>query len=364
MPPRRSVAALLVAILAASALSGCIGSLVPSTGFGANWPAKMVGVDALHDRGLTGKGVKVAVIDTGIDLSHPEFAGVTVLWADLVNGRSDKPYDDNGHGTHVAGIIAAQGEWTTSFSGFYLKGIAPKVTLIAIKAIAADGTGDESKVAAGIDAAVKHGADVIVLSLGGESGFVFSTDTEEAVDRAVAKGVYVVAAAGNAKKDQTGSSCRVASPASVDGVIAVGAVDKRAVIGSFSCMGSCNNSDLVSRARSLGECSRGYHGDPNQKPEIVAPGVSILSAWKEGKYVEATGTSQSAPVVGGILALALEANKDLVRKDRATVMRVKDALMGTAKKVGPLEGQTQSAHDAFYGYGLIDGVKLVDRLRR
>ena len=352
----RPVALLLVAVLAAIPFAGCLEFVrAGSEGYGETWPLALIQADELHERGLTGKGVKVAIIDTGIDLSHPEFKGVEVSWADLVNGRASA-YDDNGHGTHVASIIAAQGSWNTMLSGFRLKGVAPGVSLIVIKAIDASGRGDEARVARGVNTAVNAGADIIVLSLGGDTRAVFGTSTESAVRGAIEKGVYVVAAAGNAAEGQT--SCTVSSPASVEGVIAVGAVDRNAVIGDFSCRGS--------GSEGRGSVLPGVPSpvtssvDPHKKPEVVAPGVDILSAWAGNEYAVARGTSQAAPMVGGILALILEAKPSLASRDEATVEALKEKLMVSSRKVGPLAGQGSTAHDARYGYGLIQGAALLD----
>lgn len=352
----RSLALCLVALVAAVPLSGCTDVVhAGSEGYGETWPLQMIQATVLHERGLSGKGVKVAIIDTGIELSHREFEGVAVEWADLVNGR-ERAYDDNGHGTHVAAIVAAQGTWNTMLSGFRLKGVAPGVSLIIIKAIDADGRGDETRVARGVTTAVNAGADVIVLSLGGDTRPIFGTNTESAVEGAVARGVYVVAAAGNAQEGQT--SCTVSSPASAESVIAVGAVDQDARIGSFSCRGTGKEGggQVLPGVPSPVTNSR----DPHKKPEVVAPGVDILSAWKDGGYASARGTSQAAPMVGGVLALLLEAKPSLANRDQNTVYAVKEKLMVSSKKIGPLVGKGSTAHDDAYGYGLIQAEALLD----
>ena len=357
---RRPVAVFLVLLLAAVPLSGCLDIVnAGSDGYGENWTLSLVDADALHDRDLLGRGVTIAIIDTGIDLSHPEFEGVTIQWADLVNGRSEA-YDDNGHGTHVAGIVAAQGRWSTMFSGFRLKGVAPEADLIVIKAMDQDGNGDETRVAKGINTAVANGADVVVLSLGGNTRPIFGTRTEEAVKGAVAKGVFVIAAAGNKQEGQ--SDCTILSPASVEGVIAVGAVDRHAVIGDFSCRGT--------GAEGGGSVLPGVPNptsgskDPHKKPEVVAPGVDVLSAWKGGGYAVARGTSQAAPMVAGVLALILEAKPELqpggsANKGAETVTKVKNALVVTSAKVGPLAGKGTTAHHDRYGYGLVQAEALL-----
>lgn len=355
--------ALLVALLLASVpLAGCL-DLPNATrdGFGETWALEMIQADKLHERGLTGKGVKIAIIDTGIDLSHPEFKGLDIQWADNVAGSKDA-YDDHGHGTHVAGIVAAQGTWGTAFSGFRLRGVAPGAELIVIKAMDKDGNGDESDVAQGITTAVSAGADVIILSLGGKTRAIFGTNTENAVRSAISKGVFVVAAAGNVDERTGETDCAITSPASVEGVIAVGAVDQDEVIGDFSCRGTGDegSGSVLPGIPSPVTRSR----PPHQKPEVVAPGVSILSAWdrEQTDYALATGTSQAAPFVGGLLALILEELPELRRQDEATVVDVKSKMMVVSKKIGPLEGQGSTAHDDRYGYGLIQGEALLEAL--
>jgi serine protease AprX len=346
-------------------MAGCTGlGSATTNGYGEGaWTLHMIQADTLHNAGLSGKGIKVAIIDTGIDLNHDEFRGVQIEWADLVNNQKTA-YDDNGHGSHVAGIVAAQGTWKTVFNGYRLKGVSPGVSLIVIKAIDASGHGDESRVAQGVTTAVSAGANVIVLSLGGDTRAIFGTNTEGAVKQAISQGVFVVAAAGNVDKDSGETSCTVTSPASVDGVIAVGAVARNESIASFSCHGTGSTGGGGSlpigglRNPSPGTPSQ----DPDKKPEVVAPGVDITSAWKDGGYAIAQGTSQAAPMVGGILALMLEKHPELKNRNAATVERVKGALEASSKKIGPLAGQGATAHDDSYGYGLVQGDALMRAL--
>jgi serine protease AprX len=356
------VAFVLVALVAVPA-AGCMDLANASkNGYGENWPLKMVQANVLHDKGLTGKGVKVAIIDTGIDLSHPEFRGVQVAWADLVNHRADA-YDDHGHGTHIAGIVAAQGTWSTILSNFRLKGIAPAVSLIVVKVMDAQGNGDEPRVAQGINTAVGAGADVIVLSLGGQTRAIFGTNTENAVKAAIGRGVFVVAAAGNLDKESGETDCAITSPASVEGVIAVGAVSRTGAIADFSCHGTGKEGQ--------GQIAPGIPSpvggsvDPHKKPELVAPGVDVLSSWSKSavshasEYALASGTSQAAPIVGGVLALILQAHPELAQQDEATVYRVKEALMSSSRKIGPLDPGDATSHDERYGYGLVQADALL-----
>lgn len=348
---RPGVAALVPLVFLAAALSGC---LVES-----DWALQMTGIAALHARGLTGKDVKVAVIDTGIDPSHPEFNGLKVVWRDLVNGRTT-PYDDSqvGHGTHVAGIIVAQGDLVQGLmNGVRLKGAAPGVSLIIAKAVGGNGEGRDEDVGAAVDFAVAQGAHVIVMSLGGRPGVLLvGTQTESAVNRAIQRGIVVVAAAGNVPPGEAPKD-DVASPASVAGVLAVGAVDRDKRIGSFSQHGGDG-------------CTLGPIGcrqDPHKKPELVAPGVQILSAAKDQRYAIADGTSQATPFVGAAVALLLEAKPEYKPGggqggSKAAVDRIKLALAQSAEKIGPLSGQGALAHDERYGYGLLRADQALARL--
>jgi subtilisin family serine protease len=347
----RAVALLFPVLLVSAALSGC---LVESA-----WALDMTGISALHARGYKGAGVKLAVIDTGIDPNHPEFKGLKVVWRDLVHGRA-QPYDDSqvGHGTHVAGIIIAQGDLVQGLTnGVRLQGAAPEVSLIVAKAVGGSGEGRDEDVAAAVNFAVQQGAHVIVMSLGGRPGLLLvGTATEGAVNNALNRGVVVVAAAGN-RQDPNEANDDVASPASVPGVIAVGAVDKDKRVAPFSFRGSDG-------------CTLGPIGcrqDPHKKPEIVAPGVGILSAARDQRYAIADGTSQATPFVGAAVALLLQANPEFKAGgarggSRSSVDAIKLALAQTAEKVGPLRGQGALGHDDAYGYGLLRADLALARL--
>ena len=227
---------------------------------------EMTGLDRVD--GFEGSGVKICVVDTGIDISHPdlEFANV-IGWNDLISG-SDSPYDDEGHGTAMVGIIASKGG---------LNGVSPEADLLIAKAISDDGSGTDSTIADAVDWCVDEGADIISLSLGGSQGFgsgFFTTDQlEESVQEAIDLGVYVVAAAGNDGEDDDGD---VESPGSVEDVICVGAVTRTSSIWSGSSVGDNNGrlwpNPILPRQ------------DPDKKPEIVAPGheVPILMARSTG----------------------------------------------------------------------------------
>lgn len=298
------------------------------------WAFEFTQITDMNDDGYKGEGIIVGIVDTGIDITHPDLDHINITgWVDYVNGRED-PYDDQGHGTHIAGIIAAKGE---------IDGAAPEVKLVVVKAISSSGSGSDSDVADGIDYCVEKGADVICLSLGGMARILNIGDsTAAACEDAIDSGVYVVAAAGNDGESDDGD---VSSPAVVDGVIAVGAIDEDKKIASFSSIG--DNDGLF-------PLPFDDRVDPDKKPELVAPGVDIISTHLDGGYAKSSGTSQATAFVAGCMALLLEADSHYQRDggsggDSDAVSDVKNALMNSAEK---LSGQ-DTPHDDHYGYGLI-----------
>lgn len=346
---------LLVALLgAATVLAGCTQIVQQVSGQPNNdWALEMTGVAALHDDGLTGRGVKVAVVDTGIDAAHPDFGGVALQWNDQVNGRAE-PYDDAGHGTHVSGLVVAQ----AGSEGLdpRVLGMAPGAALIHVKAVPASGSAEGSDVARAIDRAADMGAHVIVLSLGGGQGLpIIGQQVEDAVNRAIDEGIVVIAAAGNAEEGSSGSECEVSSPGSVPAVIAVAAVDEDQRIADFSCTGNNSGGPLgILRPE-----------DPNRKPELSAPGVALIGPWPgldcagtRSSYCVLSGTSQAAPIVGGAVALLLEAHPDMRRQGRDTVIAIKRALTETAETA---PGQS-APHDDRYGYGIVRVDEALQRL--
>lgn len=340
----RARATVLVLLLVASAAtSGCFG------GVASDWAYKMVGLRAAQGS-YSGNNITIAIIDTGIDRNHTSLDHTKIVaWKDYVNGRKT-PYDDVGHGSHVAGIIVGKGaDFGARWQGFDLKGAAPDAKLIVVKAIRADETGSTADVISGINFAVSNGADVICMSLGSkpsELGIVLDQDIRSAVDSAVSRGVVVVASAGN--QNPSGPKQNdVSVPANLPNVIAVGAVDEDRNMADFSIHGDNDGTIFGVNART----------DPDKKPEVVAPGVGIKSAWKDGRYATASGTSQAAPFVCGGIALLLQKCVQMrVADSSATVRQIKDALRKTAE---PLEGQRRP-HDDASGYGLFRADQLLN----
>jgi serine protease AprX len=266
----------------------------------------------------------VAVIDTGIDAAHVDLDGGKVIgWKDLVNNRTT-PYDDQGHGTHCASIVAGEGD-----SNPVHKGVAPGAALVGVKVLDSQGSGSMSTVTAGIDWAVQnkdtYGIEVLSLSLG-TSGSSDGTDaTSVAVNNASAAGLAVAVAAGNSGP----LASTIGSPGAADKAITVGA-------GADLNEGGFNITYFS---------SRGPTADGRVKPDIFAPGYNITAAKANSgnQYVTYSGTSMATPFTAGTIALIHDANPSM------TEPQIKNALYSTAIDFG------KAGKDNEYGYGRLDG---------
>ncbi len=245
--------------------------------------------------------VIVAVVDSGVDSTHPDLQGKVIAGYDFVNNDSD-PSDDRGHGTKVAGIIAANTDNRVGIAGINWNG-----KILSEKALDQYGYGLSSNIAKAITHATDNGAKVINLSLGGTSN---SSTLKSAVDYAYNKGVTLVAAAGNSG-DNT-----IFYPAGYSNVIAVGSVNIELLRSSFS--------------------SYGPHLD------VVAPGELIYTTRPNSEYVRSTGTSFSAPFVSALASLLLSLNQQL------TPSQIQDIIQKTAKDAG------DPGWDQFYGWGIMN----------
>ncbi|MEH2176259.1 S8 family peptidase [Nostoc sp.] len=268
---------------------------VPDLG-GNNWGADLVKAPEVWAHGYTGKGVVVAVVDTGVDYNHEDLKNN--IWTntkeiagngidDDGNGYVDDNYgwnfadqnnntlDDNGHGTHVSGTIAGEN------NNYGVTGIAYDAKIMPVKALDSSGSGSYSSISKGIRYAVDNGANVINLSLGGASS---NRTLESAINYASSKGVIVVMAAGNDGDSSPDYPARYASKSG----IAVGAVDKNNNLADFS-----NRSGT------------------NPIAYVTAPGVKVYSSVPNNQYATYSGTSMAAPHVAGIVALMLSANHNL-----------------------------------------------------
>ncbi len=355
--------------LAVLLLSGCLGGIDRT-----EWAFDDAGIDAVAATGRDGRGVTIAILDTGVNVQHPALDhlvdtdpnnGQLVAFRDFI-GNADgvrEAFDENGHGSHVVGIIAARDSTSGLSDGADLKGAAPRAQIIVGRVCAE--LCDASLLPAAIQWAVDEGADVISMSLGGHFALVDSRQriaVEAAVNDAIDRGVVVVAAAGN----QGMGAPDVESPANIQGVIAVGSVGKDGQVSDFSSRGSAQNNtcrqppvplpvpvpippSLPSLLPvTLSRC------DPDMKPEVVAPGEDIVSAWAGKGYYKASGTSQAAPFVTATVALMLQGHSPL--STRAQVEAVKEALVDSAK---PLDGQALP-HDDGAGYGRLDALAALN----
>ncbi len=318
------------------------------------WAYKAIQVNDLRSEGLDGEGVIVGLIDTGIDLTHPELRHVElVAWRDLIN-RESEPYDDDEsyHGTAMAGIIAGK-----------TYGISPEVSLVVVKAIPGDGGASDSNIYSAIRFCMQNGADIISMSLGGTElrlenllGPWQDSQLEQACNDATEQGIFLVAAAGNDGGENDDGE--VAVPGVHDSVITVGAVNEDLKIASFSSAGD-NDGRFPNLIINWDPWER---DDPNKKPEIVAPGVGIVAPGVGHGYYEFDGTSVSVPFVTGGLALILSELTQYQHENNsgeADITKVKEAIMSTSKK---LDNQDKP-HDERYGYGLFQAFDLYRELK-
>ncbi|HEY8283679.1 MAG TPA: S8 family serine peptidase, partial [Chloroflexota bacterium] len=260
-----------------------------------------------HQRGLTGKGVRVAIVDTGIDGNHPDLKGRVVAAANFSSDRDT--LDHMGHGTHVAGIVGGTGAASDGKYG----GVAPQAELLNAKALNRSGGGTNSGILKAMEWAADQGARIESLSLGG--GATNGTDPlSQAVNNISAKkNVLFVIAAGNSGQ-RSGNGRLVSTPGAADAALTVGAIDKSKNLAPFS--------------------SRGPRlGDFALKPDIVAPGVNITSARANGSdgnwYVAYSGTSMATPMVSGAAAIVWQLHPGW------SAQQVKAALMNAANPIGP-----------------------------
>ena len=292
---------------------------------------------------LDGEGVSVCIVDSGINLSHPDLEKLELSgWSDFINQESE-PYDDNGHGTSMAGILVADG---------WMKGIAPKVDLFVAKALdGVNGQGSDEVVAQAIDWCVAQNVNIISLSLGGAPGILpfnpFSgRDSGDAANDAINQGIVVVAAAGNdGGADDDGD---VAHPSSEQLVISVGGVNTNGNHWEGSSIGD-NNGNLFPIILP--------RQDPNKKPEIVAPAEMVPVINNQESWSLVDGTSAATVFVTGAIALLLEEHPELSSSgqgDSNTVVQIKQLIVNSVK---PSDGQ--EGHDDNYGYGLLQIKDLI-----
>ncbi|MEV0218429.1 S8 family peptidase [Streptomyces sp. NPDC050704] len=286
-----------------------------------------IGAPAAHAAGHDGKGVKVAVLDTGIDATHPDLKDRI----DAVKNFSTAAdtVDRAGHGTHVASTIAGSG--AASPAGTKYAGVAPGARLLVGKVLDDEGSGEDSGVIAGMQWAVAQGAEVVNMSLGGEDGPGLDP-VEQAVNdlSATSDALFVIAAGNEGPGEGT-----IGTPGSAAAALTVGAVDRRDAVAEFS--------------------SRGPTADGFLKPDVTAPGVGIVAAKAaEGDmgdpaadgYVSMSGTSMATPHVAGAAAILAQ------KYPGWTGRQIKAALTASAKPAAATSAYTQ-------GTGRVDAARAI-----
>ena len=271
----------------------------------------------VNNKQILGSGVNVAVFDTGIDYNHPLLAGKITAQYDFAEKDTDAFDDTSGHGTHVAGIIAAG-------DGI---GIAPSVNLLIARVFDDSNNGEIAWLASASQWAINNNAKVVNMSLGDENAGA-NESMRSIVDSLNNMGIIVAAAIGN-KGSGTGTTT---SPGNCPNAIGVGAVNNSNAIASFSSRGPIS-----------------WDGSSYTKPDIVAPGVSIYStkpAWSSN-YGTYDGTSQSTPHIAGVVALILEANPNLGSSS------IKQILKNTVDDLG------DTGEDNVYGAGVINAYNAI-----
>jgi subtilisin family serine protease len=265
------------------------------------WGWYRIGADKALAEEYCGAGVVVAVLDTGIDLDHPDLADNIVEGWNFVDSNGDVS-DLDMHGSMVSGVIAA-----VANNGLGLVGVAPKAKIMPLKVLDTNG-GNIRDIASAIRYAADNGAKVITMSFAGQYSR-FSISTERAIDYAYRQGCVLVAAAGNNNTDD------LVFPASYEQVIAVSAIDQNDLKAEFSNFGSY--------------------------VDFCAPGVNIASTGNDGNWYFGDGTSFAAPFVSGLIALILSNNPDLTNEEVITKLRVS------------VEDLGEQGLDQYYGWGLV-----------
>jgi serine protease len=299
--------------------------------FARQWALDQINAPEAWARGARGAGTTIAVVDTGVDLNHPDLSSKLVSGTDFVAGRTDcprGPQDENGHGTHVAGIAAA-----VTDNGIGVAGVAPDASIMPVRVLDSDGSGSSDDIVKGINYAADHGADVINLSLG-ELPVVgqlepINEDIEAAVDHAWDRGALVVAAAGN----DTFPLCSY--PSFADHAVCVGATDSRGLPSYYS---NFPNNKTMLGFRAPGGVGSVFCEDDEDVWSTMWPGSDFDSCGDISGYETLAGTSMASPQVAGVAAL--------LYGQGLTNQQIVDRLKATSSNHG--------LYDPVMGYGIVD----------
>lgn len=269
-----------------------------------SWALEAIGIGEAYGA-PSGKGVKVALLDTGVDLGHPDIRDRLIAYKAFEGSRSAQ--DENGHGTHCAGVICGPRGVGRSY------GVAPSVSLIAGKVLRSNGEGFDNWILDGIQWAADSGARIISLSLGGERGQGERPEAFDLYEQIAGQlldenpGVLLVAAAGNSSTPER--VMPVSIPAACNSILGVSAIDRNWKIADFSC-GAMDQFGSVN---------------------LAAPGVEIYSSWINGQFAYCSGTSMATPHVAGTGALYLETQQGLPARN------LMNMLLTRASKKRPID---------------------------
>lgn len=298
---------------------------------------KTMNIDKVWDKGFKGKGTTICVIDTGI-AQHPDYKDRIIGFKDFVNNKTEA-YDDQGHGTHCAGIAAGDGQASEG----KFAGAAPEANLVGVKVLNKYGSGSFSDIIAGLQWAVEKKdelkIDIISMSLGGYASQSFKDDpVAQAVESAVQSGIITVVAAGNSGP----AGKTIGTPATAPHAVTVGALDDKGTVE--------RSDDEVASFSSRGPTTK----DNLAKPDILTPGVRITAPKHTGGYTTMSGTSMACPMAAGMAALVKNA------APLVTPGELKGVIMGTADKLVDANGNKLSHNDQ--GAGVFDVMEAIEKL--
>lgn len=284
---------------------------------------------------MTGEGVVVGILDTGLDASHPELAGKMIAWKDFISEK-EKAYDDNGHGTHVAGTIAGEGAGGTQI------GVAPRAQLVIGKIFSGSGYSSAGAILRGMEWIAnperKFNSSMRPRVINNSWGGGMRSDVRQdpfaqQVINWVQLQIFPAFAAGNSGRSGAGS---IGSPGGLSVAFAVGATNSEDEVTDFSSRGPVEVVDFDGERKTY------------IKPDISAPGHQVYSSMPKGKYAKLSGTSMATPHLAGAVALIYQLRPDL------TVEQMSKVLMESSEDLG------ESGKDNHFGAGRLDVVRALE----